>query len=61
MTLRSSMCGGQRQLDEDAVDRGVGVEPVDQREQVGLARVGGKLCSKLSIPASIVALPLERT
>ena len=32
---------GQRQLDEDAVDRVVGIEPLDQRDQLGLAgRVG---------------------
>ena len=52
---------GQRQLDEDAVDRPVGVERVDQREQIVLRRVGGELCSKLSIPAAIVALCLLRT
>ena len=32
----------QRQLHEDAVDRWVGVEPVDQRQQIGLAGVGGQ-------------------
>ncbi len=34
--------GRQRQLDEDAVDRGVGVEPIDQRDQLGLAHACGK-------------------
>ena len=61
MTLARVDVARQRQLDEDAVDRGIGVEPVDQREQVGLAGVGGSRCSKLSIPASRVALPLART
>ena len=33
---------GQRQLDEDAVDRRIGIEPVDQLEQFRLAGVGGQ-------------------
>ena len=33
----------QRQLDEDAVDRRVRVQPVDQREELGLARGGGQV------------------
>ena len=33
---------GKRQLDEDAVDRGIGVEPVDQRVQRLLGGIGGK-------------------
>ena len=28
----------QRQLDQDAVNRGIGVEPVDDRQQLGLGR-----------------------
>jgi hypothetical protein len=41
---------GQRQLDEDAVDRGIGVERIDQRQQIRLEVSAGSLCSKLSIP-----------
>ena len=34
---------GQRQLDQDAVDRGVGVEAPDQLQQLGLRRILGEL------------------
>ena len=33
---------GKRQLDKDAVHRRIGVQSLDQREQFGLARIGGQ-------------------
>ena len=36
-----SNCGGHRVLDEVGVDRGVGVEPLDRGQQVGLGAVAG--------------------
>ena len=32
----------ERQLDEDSVDCGIGIEPVDQRNEIVLRRIGGK-------------------
>ena len=59
ITAFSSICVGQRQLDEDAVDRVVGVEPLDEREQLGLAgRRRASWCSKLAMPASTRRLAL---
>ena len=52
----------QRQLHQDAVDRGIGVEPRDQGEQLGLAGrrpAGGARSSRAPLPR--VALPLLRT
>ena len=37
--LRGIAAIGQRQLHQDAVDSGVGVEPVDQRQQFGIAGI----------------------
>ena len=42
MTRASSMCSGQRQLDEDAVDRVVGVQLGDELEQLVLGVVAGE-------------------
>ena len=36
---------GQRKLDQDAVDRGIGVELLDQREKIGLARCRRAACA----------------
>jgi hypothetical protein len=33
---------GKRQLDQDTVHRGIGIELLDQRQQLGLARVRGQ-------------------
>ncbi len=52
----------QRQLDEDAVDRVVGVEPRDQGEQLVLADVSaGRRVLEARHAGRVVALPLERT
>ena len=54
--------GGERQLDQDPVDPLVGVELGDELQQLGLADVvSGKSWAKPSMPASAVALTLERT
>ena len=49
----------QRQLDEDPVDRGVGVEAVDQGEQLGLRSCRREACARSSPSRPRrVALPL---
>ena len=55
--MRSSDLGrsdvlGQRKLNEDPVDRGIGIEPVDQREQLGFGRPAGRSCANERMPAS---------
>ena len=40
--LSASICLRQRQLHQDAVHGGIGVEPGDQREQLGLRRALGE-------------------
>ncbi len=51
---------GQRQLDEDAVDRRIDVEAPDQLQQLGLRRVLGQLMV-VAMPSSTASLPLLRT
>ena len=54
--LLASICARQRQLDEDSVDRGIGVEPVDQREQLGLRWCRREACARSS-PSPLRASP----
>ena len=50
---------GQRQLDQDAVDLGIAVEPVDQRQELGLATSSAaSLCSYEFMPTSTVCAAL---
>ena len=51
----------QRQLHQDAVDRRVAVQPLDQRQELGLGVAASSRCSSECIPASTVARPLLRT
>ena len=44
----------QRQLHQDAVDRGIGVERVDQRQQLGFRRVAGRSCENERMPTASV-------
>ena len=52
---------GEGQLDQDAVHRVVGIEPLDQRQQFLLGVVSSRTCSKLSMPSLRAILPLLRT
>ena len=52
---------GQRQLDEDAVNAVIGIEIVDDGQQVGLAGVRSRRCSIDRIPAAVVRSILLRT
>ena len=52
---------GKRQLDEDAVDAVVGIEIVDDRQQVGLAGVRSKTMFDRPHPAAVVRSILLRT
>ena len=58
ITPRSSICGGQRQLDEDAVDRRIGVERSTSASRSSCVVSAGSRCSKLAIPASTRRLAL---
>jgi hypothetical protein len=49
---------GERELDEDSVDPVVAVQLLDEVEQLAWVASAGRRCSKLSKPASRVALPL---
>ena len=51
----------QRQLHQDAMHRRIGVEPADQRQQIGLGGLGRQAVLQEFIPASTVERPLERT
>ena len=62
MTTRSSICGGSGSWTRMPSTAAIGVETIDQLEQLVLGdRRSGSRCSKLSMPASIVALIFERT
>ena len=57
----ASICGGKRELDEDAIDRGIGVEPLDLGQQIGFAGGGGEVVREARHPGFGGRLPLERT
>jgi hypothetical protein len=43
MTASASICRGQRQLHQNAMHRRIGIQPRDQRQQIGLRGLGGQL------------------
>ena len=59
-TRDESIALGQRQLHENAVDCGIGVEPIDERQQFGFAGRGCKICCSEWKPQVSAALPLAR-
>jgi hypothetical protein len=61
MTLWRRCAGRQRQLHQDAVDGRVGVELVDARQQLGLARWQADFSSTECMPTLSQALTLLRT
>lgn len=44
----------QLQLHQNAVNRRVGIQLTDQRQQLHFGRFSGSLCSKLAMPAATV-------